>query len=261
MCRKFTSLLLLSLSLSLFSILPVCAQNGPDYDKKLQNNTNNKEDYSIRFMPWNQVWVQVMHHNPGTLINDVPLDCTFDTDARRMPLLVIAQIPHLRTGFYTQTDGTLSLQNAGLQSHDVFLLVGDAFLDLLSVDEARSMDLSAYPSFYHDEYGPHCMRHMGTMNIGAADPAYEGCRTISGPVNTSPMLGTGNLYDIQAGWLLPKCGKAAKIKCCHSPPVTTKTGCPAARRKLLGHKQQLLHPGPYHQDIWPVFSKAGLFRN
>jgi hypothetical protein len=66
MCGKFTSKLLLVLSSSLINILPVCAQNTPDFNKGIKINIKNKEDHYVRLMPRNQVWARVINYNPCT---------------------------------------------------------------------------------------------------------------------------------------------------------------------------------------------------
>ncbi|KAA6434847.1 porin [Rufibacter glacialis] len=119
---------------------------------------------------------------------------------------------NLGVGFYTQQDGTKSLQNDHLKSHDIALLAGDVFIDLPFYLGSKEMALTSYSGAYRYDFGPNYLRHSGTMNLGTANPAYDGPRSISGPGNARPMQGTGDIYYSQAGLLLPRLGQQDKLR-------------------------------------------------
>lgn len=75
-----------------FCAIPLRAQYALDYNSGLKLNVNDREDYYFRFMIWNQIWARMIDQNPGTLINNVPQNRTFDIGARRMRLLMMAQL-------------------------------------------------------------------------------------------------------------------------------------------------------------------------
>lgn len=397
MYKNFSFFVLATICIATFNSSDVSAQNAPDYKDGLQVNLNGREDYFLRFMIWNQMWVRSIENNPGTMINDVPANKTFDVGARRMRLLMMAQLSprfmimahlgannqsflnggaagssgtgvygagkrpgiffhdftseyaiiqplnsvtgvnrnfslsvgaglhyylglsrhtmssttnfltldspiftwptvensdqqdrmfgiyakgkldklefrlsvnkpfatnllpvgenvavdnngtsaaglagyleyqflsqesnklpfkvgtylgsrkvfNIGTGFYSQAKGTMSNQNGAPKSHDIFLFSGDVFLDMPIGRSDRNMAVTAYSAFYHYNFGPNYIRHMGIMNLGTADPAFTGRRAISGAGNAMPMLGTGNLYYTQAGFLIPKIGEKDPVR-------------------------------------------------
>lgn len=397
MFRRFLGVSLFSLGVCLFITQPVKAQYAPEYNEGLKINLNDKDDYYIRFMLWNQIWARSTEQNPGTLVNGTPQDRSFDIGARRLRMLAMAQLSprfmimthfginsqtfvgggaagsggtgnygagkkpgmffhdftseytlfpavdaytgqrnkfsmtlgagihywmglsrmtmasttnfltldspgfnfpnvdqsdqfvrmfgifakgkvdkleyrvsvnkpfatnlvpqeenvavdnngsskpyvggyfeyqfldqesntlpfkvgtylgqkrvfNIGVGFNAQQDGTMSLQNGQYKSHNIALLSGDMFIDLPFSVGSKDMSLTSYTVAYRYDYGPNYIRHSGTMNLGTNDPNYDGPRSISGPGNSRPMLGTGDIYYSQAGLLLPRLGEQDKIR-------------------------------------------------
>lgn len=113
-------------------------------------------------------------------------------------------------GFYTNPKGAKSyhIQAAGdtaLVDHDITQFGLDVFADIPFGGE-KNMAVTAYSVFYNLNYGPNYLRNTGIMNVadGTKDPAYTGDVSSAGFGNSRPLLGTGNIWYTQAGFLLPK---------------------------------------------------------
>lgn len=106
-------------------------------------------------------------------------------------------------GFYTAPDATKSSVNNIIKSHDMNLLASDVFLDLPVGKKDKKMAITAYSVFYKYDFGPNYLRNIGIMNIGLNDPNFVGNKALAGPGNLQPTIGTGNIWYVQAGFLLP----------------------------------------------------------
>lgn len=113
---------------------------------------------------------------------------------------------NIGAGFYSQKRGTMSNDAAGVtHKHDINLFAGDVFLDLPVGNKAKNMAVTAYGVYYNYNFGPNYMRTTGIMNTGTAYPlAPAADRVLEGPGNARVLLGTGDIYYAQAGFLLPK---------------------------------------------------------
>lgn len=115
---------------------------------------------------------------------------------------------NLGGGFYYSPKGTASASITGsdtlLNRHDVMQFGLDAFLDMPFGGD-KNMAVTAYSVFYNYNFGPKYLRNTGIMNIGAKDASYTGTdASQAGYGNAAPLLGTGNIWYTQAGFLLPK---------------------------------------------------------
>lgn len=116
---------------------------------------------------------------------------------------------NIGAGFYHNANGTKSVDAAGQSyNHDINLLGIDLFADLPVGNRARQMAITAYSVFYHYNFGPNYWRAGGVMNTASGfDPAFPAAlRPINGPGNARILMGTGNIFYLQAGLLLPKSG-------------------------------------------------------
>lgn len=117
-------------------------------------------------------------------------------------------------GFYHEARGTQSSQKGTgtIVKHDINLFAGDVFLDLPVGDKKHNMAITAYAVYYNFDFGPNYLRTTGIMNVGTADPAVPAAdKVLEGPGNARVLLGTGNIFYAQAGFLLPKI-KGNKIR-------------------------------------------------
>lgn len=118
---------------------------------------------------------------------------------------------NLGAGFYQAPDGTRTSVNGDISKHDITLLSADAFLDLPVGKKESKMAITAYTGFFNYDFGPNYLRNIGIMNVGSLDPTFTGTN-ITGPGNLQPMIGTGNIWYTQAGFLLPNKNEKPKVR-------------------------------------------------
>jgi hypothetical protein len=70
----------------------VVAQGSTEYGSGLRVPLDSSGSRYIRFLLWNQIWYRNQHNNPGTVINGGVRDRTWDIGARRLRILMFAQI-------------------------------------------------------------------------------------------------------------------------------------------------------------------------
>ena len=140
-----------------------------------------------------------------------------DSESNLLPFKVgsylgTKRVFNLGAGFYHQKDGTRTSVNSQIEKHDIALYAVDAFADLPLGNAKNKMALSAYAGFYNYNFGPNYLRNLGIMNIGSNDPNFIGDKAIAGAGNLQPMIGSGNIYYLQAGLLLPSNADKPKIR-------------------------------------------------
>lgn len=140
-----------------------------------------------------------------------------DSESNLLPFKVgsylgTKKVFNLGAGFYHQKDGTRTSVNSQIEKHDIALYAIDAFADLPLGNAKNKMALSAYAGFYNYNFGPNYLRNLGIMNVGSNDPNFIGDKAIAGAGNLQPMIGSGNIYYVQAGLLLPSNADKPKIR-------------------------------------------------
>lgn len=140
-----------------------------------------------------------------------------DSESNLLPFKVgsylgTKKVFNLGAGFYHQKDGTRTSVNSQIEKHDIALYAVDAFADLPLGNAKNKMALSAYAGFYIYNFGPNYLRNLGIMNVGSNDPNFIGDKAIAGAGNLQPMIGSGNIYYLQAGLLLPSNADKPKIR-------------------------------------------------
>ena len=140
-----------------------------------------------------------------------------DSESNLLPFKVgsylgTKKVFNLGAGFYHQKDGTRTSVNSQIEKHDIALYAIDAFADLPLGNAQNKMALSAYAGFYNYNFGPNYLRNLGIMNVGSNDPNFIGDKAIAGAGNLQPMIGSGNIYYLQAGLLLPSNADKPKIR-------------------------------------------------
>ncbi|WP_266365325.1 porin [Tellurirhabdus rosea] len=139
-----------------------------------------------------------------------------DQEANVLPFKVgtyigTKQVLNIGAGFYHQPDGTQSVRNGLTRKHDISLFAVDLFADLPFGNKDKNMAVTTYSTLYKYNFGPNYLRNLGIMNEGATDPKFMDRRSLSGPGNARPMIGTGTIWYTQAGLLLPK-GDKSKVR-------------------------------------------------
>lgn len=120
---------------------------------------------------------------------------------------------NIGAGFYSNKEATLSQPELDVfKSYDQFIFGADAFLDLPIGAKSKEMSMSLYSVFYKYNFGPNYLRTTGLMNPGTADPNFQGQVALDGFGNNKFLMGTGNMWYTQAGFVLPKFSDVVKIQ-------------------------------------------------
>ncbi len=135
-----------------------------------------------------------------------------DQEANALPFRVgtyigTKKVFNIGAGFYRNAQGTQSWSDTAAdikQNNDILLFAIDAFADLPVGNKERNMAVTAYSVYYNYDFGPNYSRTVGIMNVGTADPAFTGQKALEGAGVSREMIGTGNIWYTQAGFLLPK---------------------------------------------------------
>lgn len=140
-----------------------------------------------------------------------------DKEANLLPYKVgtyvgTKRVFNLGAGFYTAPQATRTMVDSVTSRHDIKLFAVDAFLDLPIGKKENKMALTAYSVFYNYDFGPNYLRNIGIMNIGVNNPGFTGQRALAGAGNAQAMIGTGNIWYTQAGFLLPNKAEKPKLR-------------------------------------------------
>lgn len=116
---------------------------------------------------------------------------------------------NLGAGFQTMPNATKHFTLRGedtlVQSNTANVAGVDVFLDM-PFGGASNQAITLYSVLYNHSWGPNYYRTVGIMNEASVfkDPNYTGPVNINGYGNTRPLLGTGQIWYTQMGYLLPK---------------------------------------------------------
>lgn len=119
---------------------------------------------------------------------------------------------NIGAGFYHNSDATRTSVNGNTKKHDISLFSVDAFADIPVGSAKNKMAITAYGVFYNYNFGPNYLRNVGIMNIGSTDANFTGNRVLAGAGNSQPTIGTGNIFHLQTGVLLPSQAEKPKIR-------------------------------------------------
>lgn len=141
----------------------------------------------------------------------------FDQESNLLPYKVgtylgTKKVFNIGAGFYHEKDGTRSSVNGEINKHNIRLLSVDAFADIPLGNAKNKMALTAYGVYYNYDFGPNYLRNISIMNVGSNDPNFTGNRSIAGPGNLQPMVGTGSIVHLQTGLLLPNQNEKPKLR-------------------------------------------------
>ncbi|WP_306350450.1 porin [Flavobacterium sp. '19STA2R22 D10 B1'] len=116
-------------------------------------------------------------------------------------------------GFYTNSDGTMTQPTEGVfKTHDITVFGADVFAELPVGNKAKEMSVSVYTVYYNYNFGPNYLRTSGTMNPGTRDETFTGTIAKEGFGNARYLLGTGEIWYTQAGFMLPKFSTKVRIQ-------------------------------------------------
>ncbi|MCU0352061.1 MAG: porin [Flavobacterium sp.] len=141
----------------------------------------------------------------------------FDSESNFLPFKVgsylgTKKMLNVGAGFYVAPESSRSSVNGIIEKHDTNLFALDVFADLPIGTKEKKMAFTGYSVFYSYDFGPNYLRNIGIMNTSIADPNFVGNRPISGVGNSQPMIGTGNIWYTQAGFLLPNAKEKPKVR-------------------------------------------------
>ena len=105
-------------------------------------------------------------------------------------------------GFIAQSDAMWHLSGNGLDTvrTNLNLWAVDVFYDA-PINAEKGNAITAYASFSSNDYGKNYVRNVGVMNPANGTNAQG---SFNGPGSAFPMMGTGNTFYAQAGYLLKK---------------------------------------------------------
>lgn len=106
---------------------------------------------------------------------------------------------NLGAGFRYQGQAMWHLTAAGDTVRQALRLWAvDVFYDA-PLNPASGTAITAYGGYYRYDFGPGYLRNLGAMN--PADGVHQGLASFNGPGNAYPLLGTGSILYVQAGYL------------------------------------------------------------
>lgn len=127
--------------------------------------------------------------------------------------LAVKKVLNFGTGFYSSKDATQSQPSENVfESHHANVFGADIYSELPVGNKNKEMGLTLYSVFYNYNYGPNYLRVSGLMNPGTPDPQFTGQKALEGAGNNRILMGTGNIWFSQVGFVLPKFSKILKVQ-------------------------------------------------
>ncbi|NML68251.1 porin [Chryseobacterium sp. RP-3-3] len=127
--------------------------------------------------------------------------------------LATKKVLNLGAGFYTNKNGTQSQPSENIfESHDVNIFGADVYTELPVGDKSKEMGLTLYSVYYNYNYGPDYLRVSGLLNPGTPDSDFTGQKALEGAGNNRVLMGTGNIWFSQVGFVLPKFSTILKVQ-------------------------------------------------
>ncbi|MDR4950977.1 porin [Chryseobacterium sp. ES2] len=127
--------------------------------------------------------------------------------------LAVKKVLNIGAGFYANKNATLTQPKENVfESHNASIFGTDIYSEIPVGDKKKEMGLTIYGVFYNYNYGPNYLRTSGIMNPGTADPEFTGQKALEGAGNNRILMGTGNIFFTQAGFVLPKFSKILKVQ-------------------------------------------------
>lgn len=127
--------------------------------------------------------------------------------------LAVKKVINFGAGFYTTKDATQSQPSENVfESHDANVFGADVYSELPLGNKNKEMGLTLYSVYYNYNYGPNYLRVSGLLNPGTPDPQFTGQKALEGAGNNRVLMGTGNIWFSQVGFVLPKFSKILKVQ-------------------------------------------------
>ena len=127
--------------------------------------------------------------------------------------LAVKKVLNIGAGFYTSKDATQSQPSENtFESHPANIFGADIYSEIPLGNKNKEMGLTFYSVYYNYNYGPNYLRMSGLLNPGTPDQTFTGQRALEGAGNNRVLMGTGNIWFSQAGFVIPKFSKVLKIQ-------------------------------------------------
>lgn len=104
--------------------------------------------------------------------------------------------------FHPEATASLDADGTTTEEHDLLATGVDVFVDRPVGGGA----VTAYGVWYHLDYGPDHVRNIGIMNVAAGGTSFNGAG------NSYPVMGTGEHFYAQVGYLVPGKVGAARVQ-------------------------------------------------
>jgi hypothetical protein len=131
----------------------------------------------------------------------------WDKESNKLPFFMgsylgTKKVLNLGVGWYNQPGASLYKSPEGRDSvfQNQRALGADLFLDM-PLNKAKGTALSVLAAFYNFDYGTNYLRNVGILNLHGSNPTTN---SFAGGGNAQPLIGTGNIFYVQAGYQLPK---------------------------------------------------------
>jgi hypothetical protein len=175
--------------------------NGlPILDRAVENNTGSNSWIQAGYFMW-QFLDKESNVLPFTVGTYVGTKRVFNIGGG------FQRMPNATKHFvYNGEDTVISSNTANIAGLDVFLD--------LPFGGASNQAFTLYSVLYNHQWGPNYYRTVGIMNEASTlkDPNYTGAISFNGFGNTRPLIGTGQIWYTQIGYLLPKKFLAKKVR-------------------------------------------------
>ncbi|REC62802.1 porin [Chryseobacterium pennae] len=123
------------------------------------------------------------------------------------------KVLNIGAGFYTSKDATQSQPSENtFKSHPANIFGADIYSEIPLGNKSKEMGLTLYSVYYNYNYGTNYLRISGLLNPGGPDPTFTGQRALEGAGNNRILMGTGNIWFSQAGFVIPKFSNILKIQ-------------------------------------------------
>ncbi len=141
----------------------------------------------------------------------------WDKESDKLPYAVGSylggkKVFNIGAGFYRHAGASLYKSTDGRDStyQDQLVFGADVFLDM-PLNKEKGTALSVYGVFYNYDFGTNYIRNIGILNVHGTGTSF------AGGGNAQPTIGTGQIFYLQAGYMLPKLANGTSFM----PYVTT----------------------------------------
>jgi hypothetical protein len=132
----------------------------------------------------------------------------WDKENNKLPFYVgshlgTKKVFNIGAGWYHHSDASFykSLDDRDSTYQDQMALGADVFLDM-PINKAKGSAISVLATYYNYNYGTNYLRNIGILNLHTTPATLPDSWAGSG--NAQPTIGTGDIFYLQAGYLLPK---------------------------------------------------------